>query len=272
MRFRTLALLPLAFAILFAAVEAFGLGDAALPRALVIENEAGKGLGLAGAFVAVLAFERGDYLGRAWGYGAASMLLLLVNDGFRASSFAASLTAHDLAVAAGLISLLANASSVVSTFMLARAWNVAGLGGDDAGRRRRMFVGAVLVSLLVTGWPLTQDAVAVWHGHLETLVSISSDVGDTLCLALLAPVMLTALAMRGGVLLWPWGLLTACGVAWIGYDLVVGAVEVLHLEQARWLIAIEALRALANVAYFSSGVAQRFVAQGALTEEQPAAA
>jgi hypothetical protein len=267
-KFRALALMPIAVAIVFALALAFGVGDASLPRALVLENETGKVLGLMGALVAALAFERGDYLWRAWAYGAASMLLLLVNDAFRASAFAASLPPHDAAWIAGTISVVANAASVVSTFMLARTWDVAGMGGDAAGRshRRAMFAGTALVSLLITGWPLAQDAAMAFHGNPEALVSVSSDLGDTLSLALLAPVMLTAIAMRGGALLWPWALLTACGVSWIGYDVLVGAVEILHLQQARWLIGIEALRALANVAYFSSAVAQRLVARGAVTE------
>ena len=259
MKYRALAVVPLGLALLFAAVE-LTAGAGPLPSLLGCENELCKLLGLAGALAATLAFERGDYMRRAWAYGAGSMTLLLVNDAFRASAFATTHAAHDVALAAGAISLLANAAAVVSTFMLARAWDVAGLDDADApgrGHRRAMFGGTVVLSLAVTGWPLTQDLVALSGGHAEAILTIASDLGDAICLALLAPVMFTALAMRGGSLLWPWGLLTACGVSWVAYDIVVGMVDVLHAAAPRWLIAIEGLRALANLAYCSSGVAQR---------------
>jgi hypothetical protein len=93
-------------------------------------------------------------------------------------------------------------------------------------------------------------------------VAIASEVGDSASVVLLAPLLFTALAMRGGVLLSTWSLLTASGVAWLGYDLVVGASAILHYESAAWLVAIEALRALGNAAYCSAGFTQRLALRG----------
>jgi hypothetical protein len=101
------------------------------------------------------------------------------------------------------------------------------------------------------------DAGALASGNMGAAVNIASDLGDTICLALVAPVLLTALAMRGGTLRWPWGLLTVSGIAWIAYDAASGAVELFHVEQARWLIVTEALRGLACAFFFSAGMAQR---------------
>jgi hypothetical protein len=84
--------------------------------------------------------------------------------------------------------------------------------------------------------------------------------------------MRTALALRGGTLRWPWGLLTSSGVAWIAYDAASGVVELLHVEQARWLIVTEAIRGLACAFFFSAGMAQRIaVTPGAASPDAPPA-
>jgi hypothetical protein len=116
------------------------------------------------------------------------------------------------------------------------------------------------------------DVGALASGDMGASVNIASDLGDTICLALVAPVMHTALAMRGGMLRWPWGLLTSSGIAWIAYDAATGGVEMLHVEQARWLIVTEAIRGLACAFMFSAGVAQRIaVTPGARASVPPPA-
>ena len=80
MKYRLLALFPLVIAAVFA-TAALVLGDR-MTTALVVQNEAGKVLALVGCVAAALAFERGDYLNRAWMLVGACYLLLLVNDGW----------------------------------------------------------------------------------------------------------------------------------------------------------------------------------------------
>ena len=155
--------------------------------------------------------------------------------------------------------------SVLGTWMLARAWRVAGLDDEDGGsrtRRRLLFAAAGPFALAITGWPLVHDVRALLGGDVGALVSVASDLGDTLCLALVAPVLLTALAMRGGVLWWPWGLLTSSGLAWVVYDACSGLVGALHVEGAFYLVATEALRALACGSFLSAGLAQRRIVLG----------
>ena len=88
-------------------------------------------------------------------------------------------------------------------------------------------------------------------------MDIASDLGDTIVLALVAPVLHTALAMRGGVLRWPWGLLTLSGLAWLAYDTSSTAITALGAGPGAALVGSEALRLLANANIFGAGVAQR---------------
>ncbi len=95
-------------------------------------------------------------------------------------------------------------------------------------------------------------------GDPSALAAIASDLGDILTLALVAPVMHTALAMRGGLLLWPWGLLTLSNVAWIAYDASSGAADHWHLGTGLPLVASESLRILATGWVLAAGIAQRW--------------
>jgi len=248
MTFRTLVLLPLVLAAVFLVAGAL-VGEATLPSLLTIEAELAKTLALLGCFAAALAFESGDYLRRAWLYSGLCYLLLLARD-------ALLLGAHlpTSSAVLGALAVLANGASVAGTWMLARAWRLAGIEEDDAARARGrlLFAGGAIVALAITGLPLIRDVTALSRGGLGSTVDIASDVGDTICLALVAPVLQTALAMRGGLLRWPWGLLTASGVAWIAYDAASSVAE-----RPRWLVVAESVRVLACALVLSAGVAQR---------------
>ncbi len=273
MKFRSFAAFPLGFAVVFAVAALFA-GDA-LGSVLATENEVGKVLALVGCFAAALAFDEGDYLRRAWFYSGLCYLLLLLGDVAGTRVVAGHLSEHQVDLVTGSFAVLGNATSVLGTWMLARAWTVAGLEEDDDGSRTRgrlLFAAAVVVSLAITGWPLVHDVGELVAGDIGAAVNIASDIGDTVCLALVAPVMQTALALRGGTLRWPWGLLTSSGIAWIAYDAASGVVEVLHVEQARWLIVTEAIRGLACAFFFSAGMAQRIaVLPGARSSVPPPA-
>ena len=145
--------------------------------------------------------------------------------------------------------------------MLARAWSVSGLEDDDDApsrtRRRLLFAGAALLALAITAWPLVHDLRALLGGDSAPPCRSRRTSGDTICLALVAPVMQTALAMRGGVLRWPWGLLTSSGIAWIVFDAASGVVEALHVSGAHDLVVTEAFRALACGFVLAAGLAQR---------------
>jgi hypothetical protein len=267
LRYRALALLPLMLVVIMAAT-ALALGDR-MPLALTIANETGKMLALTGGVTAALAFERGEYLNRAWFTYSGCYLLLLVNDALGV----AGLTSPQMMVLRGLVVIAAHGCSVGGTFMLARAWTVAGLDDDDGrirARRRMMFAGTGLLALLITGWPLAEDVRGLVAGHPVALISIASDLGDAFTLALIAPVMQTALAMRGGLLRWPWGLLTMSHVSWLVYDATSDLLILQHAGPGLALVASEAVRVLANGWIFAAGISQRLaVAPDARVSQLP---
>jgi hypothetical protein len=236
---------------------------------LSAQNELGKFLGLSGCLAAALAFERGDYLRRAWSLVALCYLFLLIGDASGEHRIAAALSAHEINLVQGILAVLANLASVVGTWMLARAWSVAGLDeADDVRARRVRYALAALVSLGLTGWPLFHDLRDLLSGQVDALVSLASDLGDAIGLALVAPVMHTALAMRGGLLRWPWAFLTASGLAWISYDAATAALGALHVTAGPGLVGGESLRAVANGFVLAAGLAQRMAVA---PDERPSA-
>lgn len=252
MTFRSLVLVPLVLAAgcLIAGAVA---SDAALPTVLAAEGELAQAAALAGCLAAALAFESGDYLRRAWAYSGLCYLVLLLQNGIVIGGRLP--IPHTLvwSLMLGGLAILANGASVAGTWMLARAWRLAGIEDDTAVHRRGwlLFAGTAIVALAVTGLPLLGDLKALSRGELASVVDVASDVGDAICLALVAPVLQTALAMRGGLLRWPWGLLTASGVAWIAFDAASGVAEHPH-----GLVA-EAVRMLACGLVLAAGLAQR---------------
>jgi hypothetical protein len=224
-----------------------------------VENESGKMLCVAGAVAAAMAFERGDYLRVAWLFLAVCEALLLTRDVTLIQGFAAQTPGAGLVIARGVLVIAANAAAVVGTGMLARAWSVAGL--DDAqasGKRAALFAATLAAALLIEGWPLIEHAHRLLAGDLSALVELASDVGDAICFALVLPVLQTALAMRGGALLWPWALLTLGGLCWILYDVAYGATFARHVVDVTGLrVGAEALRALGTTFTAAAGLAQR---------------
>jgi hypothetical protein len=225
------------------------------------ENEAGKVLAMLGCFAAAQAFERGDYLRRAWVLSGACMLLLLVRDLTLIPVVDAGLAGPGLEPFRRGLVVAANVSSVAGTALLARAWSVAGL--STAGRRAWLVAAGVVVSLVATGWPLVHDLQRLRDGDFAAVPFLASDLGDTISLALVAPLLETALALRGGALLRPWALLTAGGLCWILYDAAWGIGPLLHIDGSAHVgLVVEAFRGLACGLIACAGVAQRRVVRG----------
>jgi hypothetical protein len=257
---RVLALAPLLFAAAFLLLELAAPDHPAAAAIMRTENEAGKALCLAGCVAAALAFERGDYLRLAWLCLAVCQLGLLLGDATQLPVMAGRMEG-----ARGALLVGANVASVVGTGMLARAWNVAGLEGEGVrGRRAALFAAGLGIALLIEGWPLIEHVRRLLDGDVGTLVDLVSDLADAVCFALVVPVLQTALALRGGALLWPWALLTLSGFCWILYDVAYGAVLARHAAGAVLLpVGAEALRALGTTFTAAAGLAQRRAVVGA---------
>ena len=158
MRYRGLAVLPLVLAAAFAAATMAGVVHAS--GMVSIGSIVGKLFALGGSLAAALAFERGDYLRRAWVLSGSCFLLLLLGDALELAGWAAAMPWLE-----ALTAVLANAASVVGTWMLAHAFLEAGLVHDDDGRapvdERVVLAGSLVLAIAVTGSALLSPTRAI---------------------------------------------------------------------------------------------------------------
>jgi len=218
MTHRGLAASPVVLFVLSA--TAFALAPAeARERLLQVEIDVSKTLALVGLALAALAFDRGDYLRRGWALWSAGYAFLLARDAVLL--VATRVSPLELAVVRGLFVALGNGCVVAGCWTLARAWSVAGLEhpGSRGARRAAVALG-IVATLAFAGPTLFVDVRDLALGSRAGFDLIASDLGDLLSLPLIAPVSLTAFAVRGGSLRWPWTLLTASLLAWLLYDAV----------------------------------------------------
>ncbi|HEY1693672.1 MAG TPA: hypothetical protein VGG39_16000 [Polyangiaceae bacterium] len=250
MRYRALAATPAILVLATLVAWAVSPG-AARVTVLTAAVEAAKVLAMAGCILAASAFEPGEYMRRAWALLGACTLLLFARDIVA--------LANGPAAAQGLLAIVGNGSSVAGTWMLARAWTVAGLAEEDrpAGRVA-VLAGAAALALVVTGGPLLADVRALIGGHLLAIVPFASDVADAAVLILLAPLLQTTLALRGGALRWPWALMTAGNLLWLLFDVVYAIEAAWGLPVGRGHFVTDSLRVLATAFLFSAGLAQRW--------------
>ena len=224
MSFRALAILPIiATALMFLVLALTGFP----PGALRAEIELVKLIAMIGSFAAALSFERGEHLRRAWWLSGACIAFLLVRDAVVLIDGTGQLPLRDAVVSA--LVLASNVSGVVSAWLMARTFQVAGLATDESTSKCRIYtVLAFVVAVLVTLPSLRLSVEGIQRGEASAVVWLISGVGDVFSLALIVPILLTAIAMRGGALIWPWALLTAAMASWLLYDLA-GALEHLTL-------------------------------------------
>lgn len=260
MRYRALAVLPLVWGGLFLVGSAWLDGSDSLAVFVRTQTELAKGLALAGALAAALAFQKGEYLRTAWLLIAGCMALLLLRDATLLPIGLDSLGPQRLAALRGLLVVAANVSQVAGTWMLARAWKRAALALPVSPLGQSLLVGVILLAVLaVTGPGLLRDVGRIGIGDVQALTGAASAVGDALSLVLIAPLLLTALALRGGLFGWPYSLLTASYVAWLLYDAAAATGPTLGLDPANVRTVSELFRALGCLFGFSAGLAQRLI-------------
>lgn len=256
MRFRRLAIYPLVYAAVFVVIAAW-LGEGGSSASFVLYQKLLiRVLAVVGSLAGMLAFEKGDHLRRAWlGLVAAAVAVLV----------------RDLLGLAGLSGWVVTALGVLSNFallagvlLLATAWKKADipLPGGRSGGSVVAIVGAVL-ALLVAGPAAWNHGQSLLNGEWANLVLFVSAVVDILALCLLAPLLLTAIALRGGMFAWPWALITASILSWLFYDAAASTAfhETYGFDPRTWLPAAiplaEVFRGLALNYQFAAGLAQR---------------
>jgi hypothetical protein len=256
MKFKVLTVAPWIVACVLLAAAAL---TPSTDRAVVLRigSEGVKLLALVGCVLAALAFERGDYMRRAWALNGACFLLLLTRDVTLLPVIPPSTT---LVPIQGALVTVANAASVYGTWLMARAFSASGLElPGSATHRRTVTLVAVIIAIAITSGPFVLDVRALFGGDAGAIVAIASDLGDVLSLSFIAPVLLTAMAMRGGLLRWTWGFFAAGLFAWLVYDATAPLASVFSVDQGTLDMIREGLRALACGYIFSAALAHRAI-------------
>lgn len=263
MPFRKLLVFPLLWGALFLVLSAVLWGTSAYPPFLRTEIELVKVLAAAGGFAAALAHRRGDYLRRAWFLVGLSTCFFLVRDLTIAPFGFEAMGETPLLALRAVLVFLGNLVMVVGVFMLARIWRVAGLTlpGRPRGQLAVVLVAAAF-ALALAGPGVVTYGARLLAGDLSAAAGVASALGDTATLLLIAPLLLTALALRGGMFAWPWALLTLSCVAWLFYDAFSTLGPALGLGADATRTGAELCRALGSTWACSAGLAQRWIALG----------
>jgi hypothetical protein len=217
-----------------------------------------KLLAAVGLGLAAVRYGRGDYLFWAWAMLAAYYAFLGAGELLFTRRFDfAHLEPLQADKAWAMSIVLANVVGAVGTLMLARVWRVVGVALPDPSpaKRAAVLVGIVAAVALV-GWA----SVPVWKmmlaGEPAGFVGIIGAAGDLVCFSVIAPLLLRALAMRGGTLAWPWGLVAASAFAWMTFDFLVDLN--LPVSPAIGHSVANGLRVLACALAMGAGLAQRW--------------
>jgi hypothetical protein len=218
----------------------------------------------AGAAGAAAAFGRGDHLRRAWVLVGALYLglgigrLCFPNDLLGLPDLPA------LPWMRAALTLAANACGVVGIGLFAVTWLRTGLPLPGT-RRERLLVAAVLLAatMLVVGPDLVASTAAATRGDVYAGAVAIGDVADVLMFLLLVPIFLTARALSGGSLGWPFALLCASDLAWLLLDGFATYGDLLGVEPVSVRVVTGMLRTTGCALLAAAGFTQRLAIRGA---------
>lgn len=253
MRYRWLALFPLLYAAVFAAIVWLLGGSGNLGSFIDGQRLLVRVLAIVGCWAAFSAFASGDHLRRAWMWLGVATVLVLVRDLIRLFAASGDAAAIDWTVSA--LGVLSNVALLAGVWMLARAWKVAAISlpGGETGVGVVTVVAAIL-ALAVAGPGALKHFQSLVAGDWSALILLVSAVVDILSLCLLAPLLLTTISLRGGLFAWPWGLVTASMLCWLLYD----AAAAFSAAFASGFPLTELFRGMAENFLFAAGMAQSF--------------
>lgn len=261
MKFRLLVAIP------FIALAALWIALALVPEAhratlYQIEVELAKSAAFIGCAVAATRFGRGDYLRTAWLLFAQCYFLILCNDIFLRDGIGIMANRSWAPLTSNIVIFLANLGQLLGVVMIARVWRVAGfeLAGSPSVRLV-VRIGAFVVALVAAGNLTVMSAREFAHGQTASLVNLFSSMADIVSFALIAPFLLTAIALRGGRLVWTWALLTLSMFGWLLFDTTLSFATFLPSADAVTRVS-ESARLLACTFGLAAGLAQRLAVGG----------
>jgi hypothetical protein len=221
MRFRGLAVFPLLYAAVFIAVAWWLAGGPALPSFVAWQRILVRVLAAAGCFAAVSAFDPGDHLRRAWLWLGWGTVVILIRDLIRllVPSYQTVVPGSTEQWVMNGLGVLSNVALLAGIWLLARSWKMASIalpGGRSGSLAVALITAAI--AIVVAGPAALDGAKAVAGGDWSSLMKVVSATVDIITLCMIAPLLLTAVSLRGGLFSWPWGLVTASQLSWLLYD------------------------------------------------------
>ncbi len=262
MKNRLLVGMPLLLTALFALVQPHWTGPTRVYYVLIVLSvvKLSASLGFVGA---VSRFRFGEYMHTAWLLLALQMAILAFKDLlFGRLAHLPGLSPEQCVHLRSACSIVSNSMFIVAMVLMARVWRVAGFELPGSRLTRGLVtVACVVVSTLVVGYGGIENVTRFLHGEGDALVSIASDIGDVVSFSLLAPLVFVAIALRGGMLAWPWAFMVGSELAWMVFDLMF-ALDNAHHVALTWMggPVTENFRVLACLLACSAGLAQRFAA------------
>ena len=116
---------------------------------------------------------------------------------------------------ANVMVIAQNIAIAVALLLFVMAWRATGLTAPvSRGAQIASTAIGVAIAVFVGGYPLVKSMTAA-EPNLTLLISTA---GDIVGFGLIVPLALSALAMRGGLLMHTWVYLAASEVAWLLYD------------------------------------------------------
>jgi len=247
---KRLALIPFVFALVTAAGMSLSPDSGAMYHRVVLIVVA---LATAiSAFVTMTRFVREDRLYACWlligaGYSLAGVRYIL-----RVITLLTGTTFPQPVLNVMLI--LQNVAIAGALWLFVRAWRATGLAAPGSRSAQVVStIAGVVVAIVVGGYPLAKGIA----NASADLVLLVSTLGDMVGLALIVPLMMSALAMRGGLLMHTWVYLAASEVAWLCYDIWYAIRPELALAMPTGRGIEEGIRVIAVLFAFAATVAQR---------------
>jgi hypothetical protein len=261
MKLRWLAVAPLLAAVLLVALIQLGGTGGTVDLLFRLEGTLVKALAAAGCVTASLALARGSRLRLAWAIQAVAYAVL-------AAKTLPVIGDHLLVVRLG--TLAANALGPLSVFLLVRAQWDSGPARAIPPLQRTLLPLLALAGAIAVAGPSIAAQLEEMGRDPQAVLLVFSGIGDVAAITLLAPLLLVAVAMRGGRLAWPWALLAAGQLCWLLYDLASSFAPVL-VAPAAARAATEVLRTAACLFFGTAGLAQRLALQLDSPERRAAA-
>ena len=169
----------------------------------------------ASAFLTMRRFASGDRLFVTWMLMGVGYLLASVRYTLRLIQLMQPSFTWPRAMTDGML-IVQNVLIAAALFLFVRAWRKTGLAtpGSPGAQLGGMLAG-IAVAIVVGGYPLLQG----FQTAKADLVLFVSTLGDMVGIALIVPLMMSALALRGGLLMHTWVYLAASEFVWLLYDI-----------------------------------------------------